>query len=132
MDMSHEEELIVEELTFGRIEFSSVNHSWADAHEKNSILGMLSVELRNDDIRGGLSKGVRSGHINLVFSDQVKVCMSRGNEHNLFLRSFEDQWQEQVEQINCPDDIGLDTCEDLLFESDRIFSPKFLLTSKGN
>lgn len=120
------------ELTFGRIEVPSVNHSWADAHEKNSILGMLSVELRNDDIRGGLSKGVRSGHINLVFSDQVKVCMSRGNEHNLLLRSFEDQWQEQVEQINCPDDIGLDTCKDLLFESDRIFSPKFLLTSKGN
>lgn len=68
----------------------SINHSRADAHEKHSMLGMLSMELRHDDIRGGLPKGVRSGDINLVFRDKVKVGMSRRDEDDFLLRAFQE------------------------------------------
>lgn len=89
---------------------SGINHSWADAHEEQSILGMFSMELSHDDIRGGLSKSIWSGHVNLVFRDKVKVGVSRRDEDDLFLHSFVKQWQEQVEQVNGPNDICFATC----------------------
>lgn len=66
---------MLEELTFRRVKMTSVNHSWADAHEEYSTLGILGVELRHDNIRGGLSKRVRPAHVNLVFGYQVKIGM---------------------------------------------------------
>lgn len=69
---------------------TSVNHSWADAHEEHAILGVLGMELRHDDVRGGLPKGVRSGYINLVLIDQVKVGMPRSDENDLLLHSFQE------------------------------------------
>lgn len=90
MDCIRDEKVRIEGLTAGRVKMPSVNHSRADAHEKNSILGMLSMKLSHDDIRGGLSKGVRSGDINLVFRDKVKVGMSRRDEGDFLLRAFEE------------------------------------------
>lgn len=54
------------------------------------MLGMLSMELRHDDVRGGLFKGVRSGDVNLVLGDKVKVGMSRRDEDNLLLCAFQE------------------------------------------
>lgn len=69
---------------------SSVDHSRADAHEKHPILGILGMELRHDDIRGGLSKGVRSAYFDLVFGYKIKVGMSRRDESNLLLLAFQE------------------------------------------
>lgn len=90
MDSYYDEKVRIEYLTSGSVKMPSINHSWADAHEKNSMLGMLSMELRHDDIGGGLFEGIRSGHINLVFGDKVKVGMSRRDEDDLLLRAFQE------------------------------------------
>lgn len=125
MGSIHDEKVGIEYLTSGRVKMPSINDSWADAHEKNSMLGMLSMELRHNDIGGGLFKGIRPGHVNLVFGDKVKVAVSRRDEDDLLLRAFQEQWHEKVEEMNVANDISFAACEELLFQSGRILSPVY-------
>lgn len=102
---------------------SSIDNPWADAHKKHAILGVLGMKLRHGHIRSGLLKGVRSSHFNLILGDQVKIGMPRRDEDDLLLHSFQEEWDEQVEEMNVANDISLPTFEELIFESGRVFAP---------
>lgn len=104
---------------------SSVHHSWANAHEKHPVLRILGTKLGHDHVRGGLAHRVRATHVHLVFRNQVGVGEPRRDGNDLFLLAFENEWREQVEQMNGPDNVGLANCKYLLFQTGRVFTPLF-------
>ena len=94
---------------------SRINHSRANTHEKHPIFGILGAELGHDSIGSGFSDSVRSTHVELVVSDQFNVCHSSGDGDNLLLLALEDEWKEQVEEMNSPNNVRFATCHEFFF-----------------
>lgn len=104
---------------------SSIHHSRADAHEKHPLPRILGTKLGHDHVGGCLAHRVRPTHVHLVFRNQVRVGEPRRDGDDLLLLAFENEWREQVEQVNGPDDVGLADCKDLFFQTGRVFAPLF-------
>jgi len=83
-------------------------HSRADTHEEHTIFLVLRVELGHNDVHGRLGGSIQSTCLNLEIVDQVEVGMTAGNSDDLLDLALHDKREEEVEEVDVADDIGLE------------------------
>jgi hypothetical protein len=83
-------------------------HSRANAHEEHTVFLILRVELGHNDVHGRLGGRVQSICLNLEIVDQVEVGVTAGNSDDLLELALHDKREEEVEEVDVADDIGLE------------------------
>lgn len=83
-------------------------YSGADTHEEHTVFLVLRVELGHNDVHGRLGGRVQSTCLNLEIVDQVEVGVAAGNGDDLFDLALHDKREEEVEEVDVADDIGLE------------------------
>ena len=83
-------------------------HSRADTHEEHTVFLVLRVELGHNDVHGRLGGRVQSICLNLEIIDQVEVGVAAGNSDDLLDLALQDKREEEVEEVDVADNIGLE------------------------
>ena len=83
-------------------------HSRADTHEEHTVFLVLRVELGHNDVHGRLGGRIQCTYLNLEIVDQVEVGMTAGNSDDLLDLALHDKREEEVEEVDIADDIGLE------------------------
>ena len=83
-------------------------HSRADTHEEHTVFLVLRVELSHNDVHGRLRGRVESICLNLEIIDQVEVGVAAGNSDDLLDLALQDKREEEVEEVDVADNIGLE------------------------
>ena len=83
-------------------------HSRADTHEEHTVFLVLRVELGHNNVHGRLGGRIQSTYLNLEIIDQVEVGMTAGNGDDLLNLALHDKREEEVEEVDVADDIGLE------------------------
>jgi hypothetical protein len=83
-------------------------HSRANAHEEHTVFLILRVEFGHNDVHGRLGGRVQSTCLNLEIVDQVEVGVTAGNGDDLLELALHDKREEEVEEVDVADDIGLE------------------------
>ena len=82
--------------------------SRADTHEEHTVFLVLRIELGYNDVHGRLGGRIQSTYLNLEIVDQVEVGMTAGNGDDLLDLALHDKREEEVEEVDVADDIGLE------------------------
>jgi len=82
--------------------------SRADTHEEHTVFLVLRVELGHNDVHGRLGGRIQSTYLNLEIVDQVEIGMTAGNGDDLLDLALHDKREEEVEEVDVADDIGLE------------------------
>ena len=82
--------------------------SRADTHEEHPIFLILCVELGHNNVHGRLGGRVQGTYLNLEIIDQVEVGVAAGNGDDLLDLALHDKREEEVEEVDVADDIGLE------------------------
>lgn len=82
--------------------------SWADTHEEHTVFLVLRVELGHNDVHDRLGGRVQSTCLNLEIVDQVEVGVAAGNGDDLLDLALHNKREEEVEEVDVADDIGLE------------------------
>jgi hypothetical protein len=82
-----------------------LDHSGADADEKHTLLSVLRAELSNCSVHGRFADNIcrRQRHIEL--SHGLQVCRAAGDGDNFLDLALENQWHEEVKQMDVSDDV---------------------------
>lgn len=101
---------------------SSIDNSRANAQEEHTVLSELGTVFGHDDVECALVDDVSGNSVEIVFGDQVRVGVARGDGNDLFLLALENERDKQVEQMDGSDNVGLATGEDFLLQSHGILA----------
>ncbi len=83
-------------------------HPRADTHEEHTVLLILGIELGHNNVRGRLGGSVQSTVLNLEIVDQFEVGVAAGNGDDLLNLTLHNKREEQVEEVDVADDIGME------------------------
>lgn len=81
--------------------------SRADTHEEHAVFLVLRVELGHNDVHGRLGGRVQCTCLDLEIVDEVEVGVAAGNGDDLLDLAIHDKREEEVEEVDVADDIGL-------------------------
>lgn len=90
------------------VKVAHLHRSRADTKEEHTVFLVLCVELGHNDIQGRLGGSIQRSYLNLVIVDKVKVAMTAGNGDDLLDLALHDKREEEVEEVDVADDIGLE------------------------
>ena len=83
-------------------------HSRADTHEEHTVFLVLRVEFGHNDVHGRLRGRIQSTCLYLKIVDKVEVGMTAGNGDDLLDLALHDKREEEVEEVDVADGIGLE------------------------
>lgn len=83
-----------------------IHNSRADTHEQHTILPVLRIKLRYDDVQGSFRGGVDSAVADIEFVDQFEISMAAGDSDDFLDFALEDEREEEVEEVGVADDVG--------------------------
>ena len=83
-------------------------HSRADTHEEHAVFLVLRVELGHNDVHGRLGGRIQRTVLNLEIVDEAEVGMAAGKGDDLLDLAFHDKREEEVEEVDIADDVGLE------------------------
>lgn len=86
-----------------------INHPGTNAHEKNTVLGILRTELGHGSVQARLTDGVEGGDLNSQLGNGVESSLPTGDGDNLLDLALENQGREKVEQVNIADNVDFET-----------------------
>lgn len=95
---------------------AGIDNPRTDTHEENTILPVLGVELGHGGIQPGLANRVQGGHSDLVLVNDVRVRMAAGYGYHFLGSALEEERNEQVEEMDVGDDVGLEIFQHVVFE----------------
>lgn len=94
------------ELTFAAM--AGFDEAGRDADEQNTVFAVCCAELCDGHVQCCLAYGIGRRVVNVELGDQVLVCHSGRNGDDLLCASLEDQREENVDQVDVADDVGLE------------------------
>lgn len=103
-----------------------VNHSWADAQKKDTVLFVLRTEFGGYHVHRHLARAIQSGAVNVIFVHPIHVTHTTRDCHYLLDLPLEDLWHEQVIEVDVGQDIDVHQFVKLLRKLFWIRSPNRL------
>lgn len=90
------------------IKVANLHGSWADAEKEDAFLLVLYAELSDDNVQGRLGGSVDRSRFDVDIVDPVKVTVTAGNGDALLHLALLNQRDEEIEEVDIADDIGLE------------------------
>lgn len=108
------------------IKMPGLDHSGTDAQKEDSLFGILRAEFGHRRVETRLANGVRGASLDVVFGDEVDVRVAGGKSDHFLGVASDDEWREQVEQVDVADNVDFKAVEQVLFEGFVLLAPVFL------
>jgi hypothetical protein len=84
-----------------------LHHTGADTHEEYTVFFVLRVELGHNQVQARLRGSVQSTSLELQIVGHIKVSQTGGNGNDLLNLTLQYEREEEVEEMNVANDIGL-------------------------
>ena len=85
-----------------------LHDSRAETEEEHAVFLVLRVELGYDDVHGRFRGGIQSTRLHLEIVDEVEVGVTAGDGDDLLDLALHDEREEEVEEVDVADGIGLE------------------------
>lgn len=100
-----------------------IYHPGTNAHEKNTILGILRAEFGHGSVQARLADGVEGGDFDSQLGNDVESSLTTGDGDNLLDLALKNQGREKVEQVNIANDVDFETLGQVLLQGFGLLSP---------
>ena len=110
------------------IKVSRVDGTRANGNEKYTLLSVLSAKFCHRHVQTSFTDRIRRVQGSVVFGGPVIICQTSGYGKNFLGLALEDEWHEEVEEMDVPNDIGFEGIEQVLFKTLWLFTPIAIVT----
>lgn len=87
---------------------ANLDRSRADTKEEHAVFFVLRAEFRHNNIQGRFGGSVQRRVFDLGIVDPVEVAVAAGNGNHLLDFAFHDKREEEGEEVDISDDVGLE------------------------